>query len=38
MITDAAESYRLARELEAIKVKDCLRELGYSDDIINKIK
>lgn len=37
-IHDAAESYRLARELEAIKVKDYLRELGYSDDIINKIK
>lgn len=37
-IDDAVQAYVLAREIESIKVKDYLRELGYSDDIINKIK
>lgn len=37
-VEDAANTYRLARELESIKVRKYLKDLGYSDYIINKIK
>lgn len=37
-IEDARDAYNKAREIECIKVKEYLRELGYNEDIINKIK
>lgn len=37
-IEDAKDAYNKAREIEALKVKEYLRELGYNEKIINKIK
>lgn len=37
-IEDAGNAYIKAREIEALKVKEYLRELGYDENIINKIK
>lgn len=37
-IEDAGNVYVKAREIEAEKVKEYLRELGYNEKIINKIK
>ena len=37
-IEDAKDAYNKAREIEALKAKEYLRELGYDEEIINKIK
>lgn len=37
-IEDAKDAYNKARKIEALKVKEYLRELGYDENIINKIK
>lgn len=37
-IEDASETYQHARTIEALRAKEYLRSLGYSEEIINKIK
>lgn len=37
-IEDASQAYQEARAVEAERVKSYMRDLGYSEDIVNKIK
>lgn len=37
-VEEASKAYELARDIETLKAKEYMRHLGYSEDIINKIR